>query len=212
MTDRRLILLPRGAPQGEGSRERCFELLLRCGGDLGRVFDGQSRPLDRFARHLRGIGDLAEGREVPLVLLTGTGDIQRDIVAVRATLEAELAVLERAPWLIYADPLANPDCLDALKSAGSLDGPVLGAPLWSGPDGLRYLIVSPLMPAHVQRLLVERVQLASFDSGARSAPRMVTSENVQSRPTLKLAAQGRGAVPFAERPTLPAGMHRARRD
>lgn len=188
MSDRRLVLMPHGLPAHDESRERCSELILRCGGDLGRIFDGSTQSRTRFAAHLAGISDLVNAREIPLVVLTELVPIPDMVFAVRRMLEAELAVLERAPWLLYADRLTSEACVEALQRWGKLDGPLGNAPLWTGSDGLRYLIVSPSMREHTVRALPERVHLVEFGCRTQSATlsRQVTAP--ESRPTVKMAA------------------------
>jgi hypothetical protein len=162
MTERRLVLMPHGLPAHEESRERCCQLLLCCGGDLSRIFDGSDREIARFAEYIASISDLVNAREIPLVVLTRVEPVAEKVLKARQVLQAEIAVLERAIWVVYADPFESETCLEALKRVGKFDRPALDAPLWTGPDDLRYLIVSPLMHSDVVLTLPERIHQASL--------------------------------------------------
>ena len=187
MTERRLVLMPHGLPRDEESRESCMQLILRCGGDLTRVFDGSDRRIERFAEHVAGIADVVNAREVPLLVLTEVEPLVERVLEVRRVLEAAVAVLERAPWLIYLDAERLEDSLFQLQAAGPFDGPMLNAPLWTGPDGLRYLVLSALMPPHNQRALTERVHIAEFGCRAQSSTRNWRVDSPGTRPTVRTA-------------------------
>ena len=187
MTERRLVLMPHGLPRDEESRESCMQLILRCGGDLTRVFDGSDRRIERFAEHIAGIADVVNAREVPLLVLTDLEPLRERVLEVRRVLEAEVAILERAPWLLYIVPDKLESSLVELQEAGHFDGPVLNAPLWTGADGLRYLVLSSVMPPHAQRSLPERVHLAEFGCRAQSSTQSRRGDSPGTRPTVRSA-------------------------
>ncbi|HMJ11406.1 MAG TPA: hypothetical protein VK524_08355 [Polyangiaceae bacterium] len=187
MSERRLVLMPHGPPRDEESRERCMEILLRCGADLTRVFDGSDRPIDRFAEHVAGIADVVNAREIPLIVLTEIEPLHENVLRVRRVLEAAVAILERAPWLLYIDAPELESVLAHLQDTGRFDGPVLNAPLWTGPDGLPYLVVSSLVPPHTERALPERLHIAEFGSRTHSSTRNRRVDAPALRPTLRTA-------------------------
>jgi hypothetical protein len=188
MMDRRLVFVPHGLPSHPESRERCCELVLRCGGDLMRLFDGTDRRIEHFAQHIAGITDVVNAREVPLIVLTRVQPIT-ELLRVRQVLEAEVAALERAPWLVYADPFQDDACLETLQRFGKLTDSPLDAPLWTGPDGLRYLILSPLMHKRAIRALPER--LAGAESGS---PGCSATRRLGISPTLEVPVSKRATV------------------
>lgn len=197
MNDRRLVLIPQGLPNHPESRERCLEIILRCGGDLGRLFDGSDRSIERFAQHIAGIADVVNAREVPLVVLTKLEPIETQVLRTRRILEAEIAMLERAPWILYADPFVSEYCFETLQRLGTLDGSALAAPLWTARDHLRYLVVSPLMRGHVMRGLPERVHRAEFGCSSHSATRPLRHDEASFHPTLEVASPVSSGSPIA---------------
>jgi hypothetical protein len=175
------VLLPHGLPSPGPSLERLSELILRMDGDLGRCFDDPRGSPEEFARHIGRIDELRSGERPVLVVLTCLNPLQASVPELRQALEQELPALERAPWILYADPLADPECLHVLRELGEFDGPALRAPLWIGPDRLRYLVLSPLTEPDIERELPARVCIAEHGSPVASGPRDLFEESPSAR-------------------------------
>lgn len=119
---------------------RCLQ---RCGGDLDRIIDGPAASIDGFGRHVARLSIVRTARELPLVVLTRTNPLAMNLVGARRALEAAVPSLARALWLVFFDPTHDPFFVDTARRLGHLDGDVGGAPLWSGPDGFRFLVLGP---------------------------------------------------------------------
>ncbi len=139
---RRVVLAPHGLPQSPDARERCSELLLRCGGDLCRVIEGPPRSLREYADYVASIRNLREGAEPALVVMSRITPVS-SLLAIRATLEERVPAMTAAPWILYADAQAEPDCYDELRKHGTLRGALWDAPLWTDSEGGAYLVLSP---------------------------------------------------------------------
>lgn len=151
-----------------------LDLLLRCGADAQRVFDGERWPLERFASLVSRIYALRAATIAPLVLLTRTNPVALTIVQTRRVLEEAIPRLSSAIWIIFFDPLTDPFFL-----ANSLDsedvGAALGdAPIWTSPRAGTFLILSDQIS---QRELVARrvaaLEVESLlESGVRAIERL----------------------------------------
>ena len=137
----RIVLCPHGLPHAPEAREQCFDLLLRCGGDLSRVFEASQGGMGRFATHLARIHDLDSG-DGPLVLLRRTNPLGLTLLHTRRALEEEIPKLGGASWLVFLDEKDDPFFLDAASRIGAFDRELGGLPIWSAPDQHRFLVVS----------------------------------------------------------------------
>lgn len=141
--DRRLVLFPQGQV-GEGyQRDRCDELVLWCGGDVGRLIDSPVDSLDAFATFLLRIRGVKDGSEQVMVVLTNTNPLALAVVDLRRRLEVRLPALRTARWLIFVDPQTDPFFESSALRLGHLTGPMEEAPLWIGPQDSPYLVLSP---------------------------------------------------------------------
>lgn len=141
--DRRLVLFPQGQLAGEDQRARCAELILWCGGDVGRVIDAPVDTVDAFASFLLRIRGVKDGSEQVMVVLTNTNPLALAVVDLRRRLEARLPSLRTARWLIFVDPQTDPFFESSALVLGHLTGPMEESPLWIGPQDSPYLVLSP---------------------------------------------------------------------
>jgi hypothetical protein len=139
--DRRLVLFPQGQLAGEEQRSRCDELILWCGGDVGRVIDAPVDTVDAFASFLQRIRGVRDGSEQVMVVLTNTNPLALTVVDLRRRLEARLPSLRTARWMIYVDPESDPFFESSALRLGHLTGPMQEAPLWIGPQDSPYLVL-----------------------------------------------------------------------
>ena len=138
----RLVLYPQGLPLAPARAEQCAELVVHCGGDVGRVIDGPSHSVEAFARHLTRARVL-QRREVPLVVLTMTNPVSLQLVQTRRTLEAAHPILEKAPWMVFLDPDEDPFFFESASQLGAFDDSDPDVPIWHGPDDRRFLVLPP---------------------------------------------------------------------
>ena len=175
-------------PAHAESRERLSQLLLRCGADLQRMIDAPQGPLEAFAEYVSGISALASGVHHPLVVLTRTRPVSEAIVETRKALAERVPMLERATWIIYADSLSDPLAFESLRDVGQLEGPLLDAPIWRGPDSERYLVMSPLVTGVTESMLPRRVQQLAQANRVASGTRGLRNQRLNERPTVPAPA------------------------
>lgn len=123
------------------ARERCFQVLLHCGGDVERVFEKHAGGLADFAAHLSRIRSL-DAADKPIVLLCQTNPLALAVLKTRRALEDAVPKLARAVWVIHFDEEEDPFFVGAASMLGTLDRDAAEAPLWSAPDDWRFLVVS----------------------------------------------------------------------
>jgi hypothetical protein len=197
----RVVFSPYGPPQHSETAERYSGALLQCGADLQRIFDDPRGSVAAFAQHVSAIRALSSPDLSALVVLTRCVPVLESVVTVRRMLEAKVPVLENAPWLIYCDPLREPSTFTALSQGGTLEDDLESAPIWKGPDGLRYLVLSPLIPPEAESNLLNRVRLVEYGTVGESGP-VAISPHPSERPTVPVPA-------FTEQyPTLRVGAGR----
>jgi hypothetical protein len=195
---RRVVIAPQGMPAESSGRERCSELLLRCGADLSRIIEGPRPTPGQFAEYVAGIRDVRDAMAPALILLTRISPA-RNLVEIRDALEARVPSLTNAPWLLFADPLVEPDCIDGLRALGKLEGAIWDAPTWTDEDGGRYLVLSPHLRKTVELTLSERIRTGNAESvPQRSTFRSLRRVSPSMHPTLRVPAL------TDERPTVPA--------
>jgi hypothetical protein len=175
-------------PANGESRERLSQLLLRCGADLQKIIDATQGSLETFAEYVAGISALASGKHAALVVLTRTHPPLEAIVQTRRMLQARVPTLERALWIIYADSLTDPLAHESLRDIGQLDGPLLEAPIWLGPDAQRYLVISPLVQPQIEAALEKRVQSLAQANRLTSGTRALGNQRSSERPTVPAPA------------------------
>lgn len=170
--DRRLVLYPQGQLADPVHRDKCSELTLWCGGDIGRVIDAPVTSVDAFAAYLSRIRGLQEGTEQVLVVLTRTNPLALTVVDQRRRLENRLPSLRTARWLIYLDPEADPFFVTMALRLGHLTGDLSEAPIWIGPQDSPYLVV----PSFLRNRDAVCSALSELDEAilATSGERMVT--------------------------------------
>jgi len=163
----RIVIAPLGLPSEPAAEERCAELLLRCGADLGRVFEADPERLGPFANHLAQIRELREGSLHVLAVMCQSLPLAR-MTATRQALEARIPSLAKAAWVIFADPSREPSCLEEIASEGTLNGAVWEAPEWKTPEGQRYLFLIPRLPRHVESDLSVRIRKLTQPESSKS--------------------------------------------
>jgi hypothetical protein len=199
--DRRIVLAPQGLPTAPEARERCLELLLRCGADLSRVIDDSKKSLGAFADYVASIGGILAQRERVMIVLTRVSPAA-GVVVLRDALVSRVPVLERAPWILYADPLVEPNCLDGLRALGSLRGAIWDAPVWIDEDGGRYLVLSPHIRRPAEYGLRERLAADDHDVvPQRSTFRSLRRVSSTGHPTVRIPAI------IDDRPTIRVPPH-----
>jgi len=140
--DRRLVLYPQGQASRAEHRARCSELVLWCGGDIGRVIDSPSASVNAFASYILRIKGIREGTEQVMVVLTSTNPLALTVVDLRRRLETQIPSLRTARWLIYLDPESDPFFEASAIRLGHLTGPLDEAPVWLGPQDSPFLVLS----------------------------------------------------------------------
>ncbi len=140
---RTLVLLPYGLPELAAHREACAEVLLACGGDVDRVIDQPSDDLARFGKYVSRIPALREGAPPPIVMLTRTSPLPLTVVSARRTLERAAPTLGRASWLLFVTEEDDPFFTDGARRLGLLSTELPHAPMWTGPDGMPFLVTTP---------------------------------------------------------------------
>ena len=141
----RPILYPLGQSAREDVRDRCLEMVRRLGGDLSRVTDSPSATLDEFVTHIGRIKKNFIEREPPIVVLTKITPLTLMVVSPRKRLVESAPVLVHSEWIIYYDPIEDPQFLSAANDLGSFDRDFKHAPYWVGPGELRFLVLSPFI-------------------------------------------------------------------
>jgi hypothetical protein len=183
----RVVFSPYGPPQHPETAERYSGALLQCGADLQRVFDDPRGSIAAFAQYVCGIRALVNRELSALVVLTRCVPVLESVVVARRVLEGKLPALENAPWLIYCDPLREPSTFTALSQGGTLQGDLESAPIWKGPDGLRYLVLSPMIALEAEQDLPKRIRLVEYGAVGESGP-VPVSAHPSERPTVPAPA------------------------
>jgi hypothetical protein len=194
---RRVVIAPQGLPADAAQRERCSELLLRCGADLSRVIEAERRSPAQFADFVATVRDIRDGLAPCLVIFTRVKPPSA-LVELRTLIEARVPALASSPWLLYADPLVEPECIDALRSSGRLTGAIWDAPEWTDEDGGRHLVLSPHLRRTVELTLADRVAGTIDVIPQRSTFRTMRRVRPSLHPTLRVPAM------TDERPTVRA--------
>lgn len=175
----RIILYPHG-PAAPDQREQCDALAHYCGGDLQRVFERAGGSLAAFLEHALRLRIMHDRRDGALVVFTRTEPLTLLLPARRALAQA-LPTLVDAVWAVYWDPDRDRDLLERAGIAGRLDGTAEDAPIWTAPNHMSFLVLSPRVSApaklrrRVGRLLerpqrrsgVQRIELYSSNGLAR---------------------------------------------
>lgn len=164
----RIVICPHGLPMLPEAREWCFDVLFRCGGDATRVFEGQPGRLAGFATHLAKIHAI-QADDAPLVLLRRTNPLGLAVLQTRRALEEAVPRLERALWLIDFDEAEDPFFVDAATKNGAFDRALDDAPIWSGPDDLRFLVIG----RRTRDLAVLPGRIAELEGEIASSPMTV---------------------------------------
>lgn len=141
--EQRVVLFPQGQLGSAAQRDRCAQLLLWCGGDVGRVIDAPVASVDGFAEYVGRIKGIREGMEQVLVVLTRTNPLALTVVDSRRRMEGRLPVLRTARWVIYVDLEQDPFFEATALRLGHLTGELWEAPLWVGPQDMPFLVLSP---------------------------------------------------------------------
>lgn len=128
MEESRIVLFPYGQPVAQDGRDACMSLVLGAGGDLIRVYDG---PWDRdptsaeaevsFLRCISRIQEVVSGYRPPLVILTRTNPLPLAVLAKRRRICGAIKNLNRAAWIIFADPATDPFFLRNAGELGTFD-------------------------------------------------------------------------------------------
>jgi len=140
----RFTLLPHGPVQStDKSREKCNELLIHCGADLNRFHDIQYPRLESFIRYAARFDGLRDPSSPTLVCLTHTCPLHVMIVQARTALSAALPACKNGLWVIYADPEVDSTFERFARKVGVLDAALDNVPVWNGPDGREYLVLTP---------------------------------------------------------------------
>jgi hypothetical protein len=195
MSRGRVVFSPYGPPAHPETCESYSGTLLQCGADLGRIFDDPRGSIGAYAQHIAGIRAVASRELSALVVLTRCVPVLETVVAARSVLETKVQALEAAAWLIYCDPLREPSTFTALSQGGTLQGELESAPIWRGPDGLRYLVLSPLIAPEMERQLAQRLCHVEYGQVGESG-RVPVNAHPSERPTVPVPALG------AQYPTL----------
>ena len=143
--DRRLVLYPYGPPDDDRNRERCAQLVLWCGGTVDRTLDNADQAMDRYISYLSRIRGLRDATENALVVLTRTIPLPLTVVELRARMEGAIPALRSARWVLYVDDERDPFFEKNALQLGHLTGALSEAPLWVGPRGCPFLVLSPLV-------------------------------------------------------------------
>lgn len=142
---RRIIVFPQGHV-AKGQQEHCEALAHYCGGDLSRVFERTGGSLAAFLDYAARLRVMRARREDALVVLTRTEPLTLLLPARRA-LEQALPTLSTAVWALYWDPERDPDLLEHARETGKLEGAAEGAPIWTAPNNMAFLVLSPRVKA-----------------------------------------------------------------
>jgi hypothetical protein len=177
--DRRLVIYPQGQPADVASREACAELVTHAGGDLCRTIEARSESIDAFIAYAARLKVLDVERAI--VVLTRTVPLVLAVLNTRRRIEHAVPMLEQAAWLVFVDPLADREFFRTAALLGELDDEIDRAPIWSGPGGMRFLLVSPLV-RHPRRMSL-RVRVLEEDPTA-SATLRVADTGTREVPSL----------------------------
>ena len=148
----RLVLMPHGPPVSEDDN-LYMQLILWCGGDVGRVVDRPAGDVDRFIRYAERIRGVYDGTERALVMLTRTNPLALTVLDTRRRIERRLPALANARWVIYADLTVDPFFSQMAVRLGHLTDELNAAPHWIGPGNMRFLVLTEM--TH-DRALVEQ--------------------------------------------------------
>lgn len=119
-------------------------VLLRAGADAQRVIDGEGWSIERFVAHVARLKALRGVAAGPLVVLTRTNPLALAVLQTRRVLEDAVPELERAPWIVFHDPAADPFFETAVRGLGSVEDVEWSlAPIWYAPHAQRFLILGP---------------------------------------------------------------------
>ncbi len=171
--DRRAVLFPFGQPVVDKHRGACEALIIRAGGDQQRFIDPLGSDLQRFVRYVRRIPRALQ--PPPFVVLTRTNPLALTVVQPRRELTRAIPVLADARWLIYLAPDEDPFFLGSAEALGTLTAPLHQAPVWDGPDGYRFAVLSscvidPSAVDSAMRLLDEAPAARACPFGPEAPP------------------------------------------
>ncbi|MCC6216681.1 MAG: hypothetical protein IT376_17605, partial [Polyangiaceae bacterium] len=168
----RLTLFPHGLPLVASVRDRCLELVHAAGGDLRRVIDGPSGSVAAFARFVSRARVLERLPSTPLVVFTKTVPVATSVIRARRELIAFASALETATYLLFHDATDAPQFFESAEALGEFDDRLSHAPIWTGPDGARWLVVSSLTRVSSLRERVDVLEREQLTSSAvvRVAP------------------------------------------
>ncbi|MDD5438528.1 MAG: hypothetical protein PHC70_05325 [Patescibacteria group bacterium] len=172
----RITLFPHG-PSATEYRDTLRKQLIYCGADEGQIHETCCNgDLERYIAFIKRFNDVAqETKTPPIVVMTKTTLLARNVIAIRSTLTDECPALERALWIIFSpkDPFFQKNAMDMgrfITSHGL-------APIWchenQRPDGGKtmrhYLVLAPRMSVetaqagaiHYNKLISAPVRRAS---------------------------------------------------
>lgn len=117
-------------------------VLLRAGADTQRLIDGEGWSIERFVAHVARLKALRGAYSSPLVVLTRTNPLALGVLQTRRVLEEAVPELERATWLVFHDPAADPFFETAVRGLGAVEDVDWSmAPIWYAPHAQRFLIL-----------------------------------------------------------------------
>jgi len=163
MAETKLTILPYGPPPAsQESIDRCYELLLHCDADLGRIHDqvwSEKRPshircsdqtsemLEHFMVYASRLVVLRDPNLKAIVMLTQSCPITSMIVTARRVISGKFPVLTSALWIVYVDPDLDPSFERSALRLGAFDpadSDLDQAPYWrDDEDSHDYLMLTP---------------------------------------------------------------------
>ena len=120
-TSKRIAIFPYGQPVDEERRTKCVELLIFCGADLQRFIDGPWSSDERLVRIVSFLDEVADGSRPPFMVLTQSNPLALKVLAARRRWCRELPNLNRAMWVIFVDPVAEPFFYAEAQRLGQFD-------------------------------------------------------------------------------------------
>lgn len=174
----RLALFPHGLPAVQSARDRCLELVHAAGGDLRRVIDSPSSSVTAFARFVSRARVLERLPSSPLVVFTRSVPVATAVIRARRELVAFAPAVEAASYLLFHDATEAPQFFESAEALGEFDDRLSHAPIWTSPDGARWLVVSSLTRVSSVRERLEALERESLSSSAvvRVAPSVLEPE------------------------------------
>ena len=140
----RIVLFPFGHVSDPGARELCDGILLRCGADLGRIFDSPMVNVERYVKFIGRIDDVRNGSNPPIIVFTKGTPLPLNVIYTRRKLVQCFPGLQRSLWIIFVDPIADPFFENEARTIGDLDDELDKSPIWKeGIMGERYLVLTP---------------------------------------------------------------------